>query len=161
MKTLLNMVEEILQKGNDKLIIVSQWAILLEVIASHLSSIEGATFDKFTGSVAIKDRQVWIMDINIIYIFIIFYSIRKRNNYVFFFQNIIDSFNSPNSGPRILLVSLTAGGVGLNLVGGNHLLLFDIHWNPQLETQAQDRIYRFGQTKNVYIYKLVFIYIYI
>jgi len=68
----------------------------------------------------------------------------------------MDSFNSRNSGPRILLLSLTAGGVGLNLVGGNHLLLFDIHWNPQLETQAQDRIYRFGQTKNVYIYKLVY-----
>lgn len=58
MRILLNMVEEILQKGEDKLIIVSQWATLLNVIASHLSSIEGATFSKFTGSVAIKDRQV-------------------------------------------------------------------------------------------------------
>ncbi|KMQ96635.1 transcription termination factor 2 [Lasius niger] len=126
MRILLNLVEEILQKGEDKLIIVSQWATLLNVIASHLSSIEGATFSKFTGSVAIKDRQ-----------------------------NVVESFNSRDSGPRILLLSLTAGGVGLNLVGGNHLLLFDIHWNPQLETQAQDRIYRFGQTKNVYIYKFI------
>lgn len=73
-----------------------------------------------------------------------------------FFQNVIESFNRPNSGPRILLLSLTAGGVGLNLVGGNYLLLFDIHWNPQLESQAQDRIYRFGQKKNVYVYKLVY-----
>jgi SNF2 family DNA or RNA helicase len=54
---------------------------------------------------------------------------------------------------NILLLSLTAGGVGLNIVGANHLLLVDIHWNPQLEAQAQDRIYRFGQNKNVYIYK--------
>lgn len=68
----------------------------------------------------------------------------------------MDAFNDRHSGPRVLLLSLTAGGVGLNLTGANHLLLFDIHWNPQLETQAQDRIYRFGQTKNVYIYKLVF-----
>lgn len=67
----------------------------------------------------------------------------------------MDSFNAPNSDPKILLLSLTAGGVGLNLVGGNHLLLIDIHWNPQLEVQAQDRIYRFGQKKNVFIYKLV------
>ncbi|XP_029158221.1 transcription termination factor 2 isoform X2 [Nylanderia fulva] len=126
MRILLNMVKEILQKDEDKLIIVSQWATLLDIIASHLSSIKGATFSKFTGSVAIKDRQ-----------------------------GVVDSFNSKNSGPRILLLSLTAGGVGLNLVGGNHLLLFDIHWNPQLETQAQDRIYRFGQTKNVYIYKFI------
>jgi len=126
MKVLLDTIKEILQKDNDKIIIVSQWAMLLDVIGSHLSSIKGATFSKFTGSVAIKDRQ-----------------------------GIMESFNSRNSGPRILLLSLTAGGVGLNLVGGNHLLLFDIHWNPQLETQAQDRIYRFGQTKNVYIYKFI------
>lgn len=66
----------------------------------------------------------------------------------------MDSFNTPNNKPKILLLSLTAGGVGLNLVGGNHLLLIDIHWNPQLEVQAQDRIYRFGQKKNVFIYKL-------
>lgn len=58
MKMLFDTVEEILQKGDDKLIIVSQWAMLLEVIASHLHSIEGATFSKFTGNVAIKDRQV-------------------------------------------------------------------------------------------------------
>lgn len=72
MKVLLNTVEEILQKGDDKLIIVSQWTSLLEVIATHLSSIEDATFDKFTGKVAIKDRSVWIIDISAIYTFIIF-----------------------------------------------------------------------------------------
>lgn len=66
----------------------------------------------------------------------------------------IESFNSRNSGPRILLVSLTAGRVELNFEGGDHLL-FDNHWNPQLETQMQDRIYRFDQTKNVYIYKFI------
>ncbi|KAL0133557.1 hypothetical protein PUN28_000943 [Cardiocondyla obscurior] len=126
MKVLLNTVKEILEKGNDKIIIVSQWANLLDVIGLRLSTIKGATFSKLTGSVAIKDRH-----------------------------NVIEAFNSKNCGPRILLLSLTAGGVGLNLVGGNHLLLFDIHWNPQLESQAQDRIYRFGQAKNVYIYKFI------
>ncbi|KYQ52658.1 Transcription termination factor 2 [Trachymyrmex zeteki] len=126
MKMLLDLVNKILRKSDDKLIIVSQWTMLLEIIASHLPSIKEATFSKFTGNVPIKNRQ-----------------------------GIMESFNSRNSGPRILLLSLTAGGVGLNLVGGNHLLLFDVHWNPQLETQAQDRIYRFGQTKNVYIYKFI------
>ncbi|XP_012234246.2 transcription termination factor 2-like isoform X1 [Linepithema humile] len=126
MRALLNMVKHILKKGDDKLIIVSQWALLLDIIASHLSSIKGARFSKFTGKIAVKDRQ-----------------------------SIIDSFNDQNSKLRILLLSLTAGGVGLNLVGGNHLLLFDIHWNPQLELQAQDRIYRFGQTKDVYIHKFI------
>uniref|UniRef100_A0A182TUJ6 Helicase C-terminal domain-containing protein n=1 Tax=Anopheles melas TaxID=34690 RepID=A0A182TUJ6_9DIPT len=54
-----------------------------------------------------------------------------------------------------MLLSLTAGGVGLNLVGANHLLLLDPHWNPQLEAQAQDRVYRVGQTKPVYIWKFM------
>lgn len=54
---------------------------------------------------------------------------------------------------QVMLLSLTAGGVGLNLVGGNHLLLLDLHWNPQLESQACDRIYRVGQEKPVHIYK--------
>ncbi|XP_041783116.1 dynein regulatory complex protein 11 isoform X2 [Anopheles merus] len=56
---------------------------------------------------------------------------------------------------NIMLLSLTAGGVGLNLVGANHLLLLDPHWNPQLEAQAQDRVYRVGQTKPVYIWKFM------
>lgn len=50
-----------------------------------------------------------------------------------------------------MLLSLTAGGVGLNLVGANHLFFLDLHWNPQLEMQAQDRIYRVGQRKKVFV----------
>ena len=41
-----------------------------------------------------------------------------------------------------MLLSLAAGGVGLNLVGANHLFMLDMHWNPQMESQACDRIYR-------------------
>ncbi|VDM07145.1 unnamed protein product [Wuchereria bancrofti] len=70
-------------------------------------------------------------------------------------QNRANNFNMMDSGPRVMLLSLTAGGVGLNLVGGNHLFLVDLHWNPALEQQACDRIYRIGQTKNVFIHKLV------
>lgn len=54
---------------------------------------------------------------------------------------------------QILLLSLTAGGTGLNLCGANHLFFIDPHWNPQLESQAEDRIYRIGQTKPVTIYR--------
>lgn len=52
-----------------------------------------------------------------------------------------------------MMLSLVAGGVGLNLTGANHLILLDPHWNPQLESQAFDRVYRVGQTKDVQIYK--------
>lgn len=54
-----------------------------------------------------------------------------------------------------MMLSLVAGGVGLNLTGANHLILLDPHWNPQLESQAFDRVYRVGQKKNVQIYKYV------
>lgn len=52
-----------------------------------------------------------------------------------------------------MLLSLVTGGVGLNLTGANHLLLADPHWNPQLEAQAFDRVYRVGQSKPVKIYR--------
>jgi hypothetical protein len=43
---------------------------------------------------------------------------------------------------KVMLLSLAAGGVGLNLVGANHLFMLDMHWNPQMESQACDRVYR-------------------
>jgi transcription termination factor 2 len=55
----------------------------------------------------------------------------------------------------VLLLSLRAGGVGLDLVGANHLFLMDSHWNPQLECQAEDRIYRFGQERPVFIHRFI------
>lgn len=54
---------------------------------------------------------------------------------------------------QVLLLSLGAGGVGLNLVGANHLFMLDMHWNPQLENQACDRIYRVGQKRPVSIHR--------
>ncbi len=56
---------------------------------------------------------------------------------------------------RVLLLSLTAGGTGLNLVAANHLVLLEPHFNPMMESQAADRIYRVGQQKPVKIYRLV------
>lgn len=52
-------------------------------------------------------------------------------------------------------MSLKAGGVGLNLMAANHLFLMDVHWNPQMEAQASDRVYRVGQKKQVNIYKFI------
>lgn len=69
--------------------------------------------------------------------------------------NIVSEFNRRNGGPQVMLLSLAAGGVGLNLVGANHLFLLDMHWNPQLEAQACDRIYRVGQTREVSIHRFL------
>merc|ERR1740131_360929 len=57
--------------------------------------------------------------------------------------------------PKVLLLSLKAGGVGLNLTAANHLLLLDPAWNPASESQVFDRIHRIGQEKDVFIYKYV------
>ena len=66
---------------------------------------------------------------------------------------VVTSFNRRDRAPHVMLLSLQAGGVGLNLVGANDLFLLDMHWNPQLEQQACDRIYRVGQNKDVTIHK--------
>jgi len=58
-------------------------------------------------------------------------------------------------GPRVLVVSLRAGGRGLNLPAANHVVHFDRWWNPAVEQQATDRVHRFGQRKHVYVTSLV------
>ena len=63
--------------------------------------------------------------------------------------------SSSESSPTVLLLSLRAGGVGLNLTAANHLLLLDPAWNPAIEWQCFDRIHRLGQTKEVFIYKFI------
>ncbi|XP_059121946.1 transcription termination factor 2 [Peromyscus eremicus] len=69
-------------------------------------------------------------------------------------MDLVEAFNH-SRGPQVMLISLLAGGVGLNLTGGNHLFLLDMHWNPSLEDQACDRIYRVGQEKDVVVHRFV------
>lgn len=111
--------------SGDKAIVVSQWTSVLNILKTHLAQ-QGIDSLSLDGSIPVKNRQ-----------------------------DIVTEFNSARSNRRVLLLSLTAGGVGLNLVGANHLLLIDLHWNPQLEAQAQDRIYRVGQKKDVVVYKFM------
>ena len=58
-------------------------------------------------------------------------------------------------GPPIFVLSLKAGGTGLNLTRANHVFHFDRWWNPAVENQATDRAFRIGQTKNVEVHKFV------
>jgi SNF2 family DNA or RNA helicase len=58
-------------------------------------------------------------------------------------------------GPPIMLVSLKAGGSGLNLTAADHVFLCDPWWNPAVEAQAADRTHRIGQTRPVFVYRLV------
>jgi SNF2 family DNA or RNA helicase len=58
-------------------------------------------------------------------------------------------------GPRLFVLSLKAGGTGLNLTQANHVFHFDRWWNPAVENQATDRAFRIGQTRNVQVHKFV------
>jgi Superfamily II DNA/RNA helicases, SNF2 family len=57
--------------------------------------------------------------------------------------------------PHVFVLSLKAGGVGLNLTAASHVFHYDRWWNPAVENQATDRAYRIGQVKNVHVYKLI------
>jgi SNF2 family DNA or RNA helicase len=67
---------------------------------------------------------------------------------------IVKKFNEDPS-ISVFLVSLKAGGTGLNLVGADTVIHYDMWWNPAVENQATDRVHRMGQDKNVSVYKLV------
>jgi len=111
--------------AREKAVVVSQWTSMLNIFKSHLSE-ENIEFAEITGQVKISERG-----------------------------SVVNSFNNDKHGPQVMLLSLAAGGVGLNLVGANHLFLVDMHWNPQLENQACDRIYRVGQKREVMIHKFL------
>ncbi|MBK1987373.1 DEAD/DEAH box helicase [Sphaerospermopsis aphanizomenoides BCCUSP55] len=70
-------------------------------------------------------------------------------------EEMIDRFQNDPQGPPIMILSLKAGGVGLNLTRANHVFHFDRWWNPAVENQATDRVFRIGQTKNVQVHKFV------
>jgi superfamily II DNA or RNA helicase len=70
-------------------------------------------------------------------------------------EEMVDRFQQDPSGPRLFILSLKAGGVGLNLTRANHVFHFDRWWNPAVENQATDRAFRIGQTRNVQVHKFV------
>ncbi|CAM6068482.1 unnamed protein product [Sphagnum tenellum] len=69
-------------------------------------------------------------------------------------QSLVDEFNhSPSK--QVFLISTRAGGLGLNLVSANRVVIFDPNWNPAQDLQAQDRSFRFGQQRHVTVFRLL------
>ncbi|XP_069698032.1 transcription termination factor 2 isoform X2 [Periplaneta americana] len=125
MRALFKELNEKVLSQGENAVIVSQFTSMLDLVHQHLKEMRVKCL-LLTGAVPVKERSA-----------------------------LVEEFNGSSSRPMVMLLSLTAGGVGLNLIGGNHLLLLDPHWNPQLEAQAFDRVYRVGQKKDVQIYKFI------
>lgn len=68
---------------------------------------------------------------------------------------LVEEFQNPNGEARLFLLSLKAGGFGLNLTRANHVFHFDRWWNPAVEQQATDRAHRIGQSRRVQVHKFV------
>lgn len=100
-------------------------------------------FSRFTRMLKIIEKKLIGLHYNT------FYLDGKSNDRM----GIVDDFENSNNG--IFLISLKAGGVGLNLVSADTAIIYDPWWNPAIEKQAEDRIYRIGQTRNVMIYRMI------
>jgi len=70
-------------------------------------------------------------------------------------DRMIARFQEEQHGPSIFVLSLKAGGLGLNLTRANHVFHFDRWWNPAVENQATDRAFRIGQTRDVWVHKFI------
>ncbi len=70
-------------------------------------------------------------------------------------DEMVRRFQEDPRGPQIFVLSVKAGGTGLNLTAANHVFHFDRWWNPAVEDQATDRAYRIGQQRSVQVHKLL------
>ena len=68
---------------------------------------------------------------------------------------MVETFNSAQYKLRLFLISTRAGGLGLNLAAASRVIVFDANWNPAHDLQAVHRAYRYGQSRPVYIYRLI------
>ena len=121
-------LEELLTEINEtsqRVLVFTQYRVMGDLLSEHLGKTIGARPDFLHGGVTRKKRQ-----------------------------KMIDQFQN-EEGPPVLLISLKAGGTGLNLTSANRVIHFDRWWNPAVEDQATDRAWRIGQQKTVFVHKLV------
>ena len=125
---LTEMLEEALAEG-DRALVFSQFAEMGAIIQKHLQETFGREVIFLHGATPKKQRD-----------------------------RMVERFQSSNGGadsPRVFVLSLKAGGTGLNLTAANHVFHFDRWWNPAVENQATDRAFRIGQKRNVQVHKFI------
>ena len=119
------MLEEALEEG-DKALIFTQFAEMGTLLRQHLQDTLGREVLFLHGGTPKKQRDI-----------------------------MVQRFQEDRRGAPLFILSLKAGGVGLNLTAANHVFHFDRWWNPAVENQATDRAFRIGQKKNVQVHKFV------
>lgn len=125
----------------------SKLSILLELIHNIISKNEKViVFSQFTKS--LEKLKIALNTINFLYLD---GSISKQNR-----AKLIEQFQSPSSPFSVFLISLKAGGVGLNLTNAQNAIILEPWFNPAIEEQAFSRIHRIGQHKKVHIYRLLY-----
>ncbi len=125
--TLVEMLEELAQEGH-KALVFSQFTSLLALVKTELDR-KKIVYEELDGSTSSKEREIRV----------------DR------FQNVAVK----DGGRGVFLISLKAGGVGLNLTAAGYVFLLDPWWNPAVEAQAIDRTHRIGQDKSVIAYRLI------
>eukprot|EP00002_Diphylleia_rotans_P029427 TRINITY_DN5995_c0_g1_i6.p1 TRINITY_DN5995_c0_g1~~TRINITY_DN5995_c0_g1_i6.p1 ORF type:complete len:203 (+),score=38.09 TRINITY_DN5995_c0_g1_i6:409-1017(+) len=125
MTILANMLKYIKEKTTDKILLVSNFTETLDYIQEYLKSMKYC-FIRLDGTTKVSQRQ-----------------------------RLVDRFNDPAGKEFVFLLSSKAGGCGLNLVGACRLVLYDSDWNPANDAQVLARVWRDGQKKDVWIYRLL------
>ncbi len=119
------MLEEVIA-ANDRTLVFTQFAEMGKMLKAHLQEAFGGEVLFLHGGTPQKMRD-----------------------------KMVARFQQETGGPHIFILSLKAGGTGLNLTRANHVFHFDRWWNPAVENQATDRAFRIGQTRNVQVHKFV------
>lgn len=125
MHVLARLLAHLRQRTNDRIVLVSNYTQTLDLFA-QLCRERRYPHLRLDGSTSISKRQ-----------------------------KLVNCFNDPSKDEFVFLLSSKAGGCGLNLIGGNRLVLFDPDWNPANDKQAAARVWRDGQKKRVYIYRFL------
>jgi non-specific serine/threonine protein kinase len=109
----------------EKVLIFTQFREIIDPLAAHLATVFGRGGMVLHGGTGVQKRKT-----------------------------LVDHFQS-DDGPPFFILSLRAGGTGLNLTAASHVIHFDRWWNPAVENQATDRAFRIGQQRNVLVHKFI------
>ena len=122
-------LQEILDEvlpGGGRVLLFSQFAEMGAILQQHVQETYGLETPFLHGGVTRKQRD-----------------------------RMVQRFQEDPDGPQVFVLSLKAGGSGLNLPRANHVIHYDRWWNPAVENQATDRAFRIGQTRDVHVHKLI------